>query len=105
MFYDCFKYACATHGVSMTEVLHQCGLSAGNLSRWKRGETPKSSTIMRISDMLGIEPTELLKEPPPVKRDGRRDDDVLEAMRIMDSLTSEKRKSALDYLRYLSRTD
>lgn len=52
MFYNKFKSACSTRGVSPSSVVKDLGLSSANLSYWKNGRTPKLIVIERIAKNL-----------------------------------------------------
>lgn len=68
MFYQKFLEACARKGVSPTFVVHELGMSSGNLQNWKRGAVPRNSQIKKIAEYFGI-PIEQLNDTIPERND------------------------------------
>lgn len=60
MFYERLKEICANKGVKITVLIDDLGMSSGNLSSWKKGNTPRASTIDKIADYLGVSSDYLL---------------------------------------------
>lgn len=60
MFYERLKEICASKGVKITVLIDDLGMSSGNLSSWKKGNTPRASTIDKIADYLGVSSDYLL---------------------------------------------
>lgn len=60
MFYERLKEICASKGVKITVLIDDLGMSSGNLSSWKKGNTPRVSTIDKIADYLGVSSDYLL---------------------------------------------
>lgn len=89
------------------------GITDSAVSQWRKGKTiPAMTTISAISDYLDIPMYFLIDDDADIKKAtaqsesyGNRDSEIIELEDIIRELPDEKRKSALDYLRYLSRTD
>lgn len=61
MFYDRLCTICQEKKISVTNMVKELGLSSGNLSKWKNGGAPRSDTLQRIADYLGVTTDTLLK--------------------------------------------
>ncbi|MGI5894256.1 MAG: helix-turn-helix domain-containing protein [Candidatus Merdivicinus sp.] len=62
MFYDKLCSICHEKGISVTNMVKELGLSSGNLSKWKNGGAPRSDTLQKIANYLGVSTDTLLKE-------------------------------------------
>lgn len=54
MFYEQLKALCTEKGVSLTNVISELHMSAGNMSKWKNGGIPKSDTLSALSEYFGV---------------------------------------------------
>lgn len=70
MFYERIKRICDEKSVKITHLLTDLGLSTGNLAKWKKGVVPKSATLERIADYLGVSVDALLGKEKPADQDG-----------------------------------
>ena len=77
-------------------VSKQTGISAGNFTDWKKGNTPRASTIDKIGDYLGVSSDYLL---------GRSDDPVAQKNvqngYVIQGLSKEEFDEITSYLDYL----
>ena len=71
-FYDRFFALCRAHGTSPNAVARAVGASSGSVTAWKRGATPRMTTLTALAEYLGV-PTDVLlgaapqeKSPQPV---------------------------------------
>lgn len=79
MFYERLKEICASKGVKITVLIDDLGMSSGNLSSWKKGNTPRASTIDKIAEYLGVSVDYLLG----------RTDDPLPKIQIQDTIMAK----------------
>ena len=96
MFYERLKIICKRKGIKVTQILLDLGLSTGNLSRWKSGVVPKSDTLEKIADYLGVSTDELLgKEKPAIQEDNGLTDAERELMELFDKVPEDKQEFVL----------
>lgn len=60
LFYDNLKTACESKGLRITPVVAECGGAKGSISNWKKGATPNSDIIMKLSVRLNVSTDYLL---------------------------------------------
>ncbi len=54
MFYDNLKEECELQGLKITPLVLECGGNKGALSGWKKGASPNSDIVMKISVRLNV---------------------------------------------------
>lgn len=59
MFYDNLEKECERQGLKITPIVLECGGNKGSLSGWKRGASPNSDIVMKLSVRLNV-PTDYL---------------------------------------------
>ncbi|MCM1579446.1 MAG: hypothetical protein NC078_11675 [Ruminococcus sp.] len=59
MFYDNLKQECERQGLKVTPIVLECGGNKGSLSGWKKGASPNSDIVIKLSVRLNV-PTDLL---------------------------------------------
>jgi len=59
MFYDNLKKECERQGLKITPIVLECGGNKGSLSGWKKGASPNSDIVMKLSVRLNV-PTDYL---------------------------------------------
>lgn len=59
MFYDNLKAICDEKGVKITPIVNECGGAKGSISNWKKGASPNSDIVARLSVRLNVS-TDLL---------------------------------------------
>ena len=67
MFYDKLVELCNKKGITLTELTRRIGVNKSNVTYWKRGSEPKSSTLQKIAGALDVSVGELMglyDEPP-----------------------------------------
>lgn len=57
MFYDVFVSLCIERGISPTKAVVSIGRSKSAVTDWKNGTTPNSTTIRKLADFFGVEPS------------------------------------------------
>ena len=62
MFYENLLQICKLKNVSVTNLIAELGLSSGNLSSWKKGNKPRSDTLVKIAERLDVSVNYLLGE-------------------------------------------
>ena len=77
MFYDIVNNLCKERKTTITKMSEEIGLSNAAATSWKKGATPKSSTLEKISAYFGVSTDYLLgkedtKKPADQKADGLR---------------------------------
>ena len=60
MFYDNLKAECERQGLKITPIVLECGGNKGSLSGWKKGASPNSDIVMKLSVRLNVSTDELL---------------------------------------------
>ena len=59
IFYDNLKKECERQGLRITPIVLECGGNKGSLSGWKKGASPNSDIVMKLSVRLNV-PTDYL---------------------------------------------
>ena len=62
MFYEKLLQICDVKNISVTKLVEELGLSSGNLSKWKSGGKPRSDTLIKIAEKLGVPVAYFLSE-------------------------------------------
>lgn len=62
MFYEKLLQICDVKNISVTKLVEELGLSSGNLSKWKSGGKPRSDTLIKITERLGVPVAYFLNE-------------------------------------------
>lgn len=57
MFYDVFYGLCRERGMSPSKALETMGFSKSSVTKWREGTTPNDSTIRRLADFFGVDPS------------------------------------------------
>lgn len=57
MFYDVFVSLCIERGISPTKAVVSIGRSKSAVTDWKNGTTPNSTTIRKLADFFGVDPS------------------------------------------------
>lgn len=107
MFWNKFVELCNQKGVSPNFVARELGITSGTVTSWKKGGTPRDTTLRKIADYFGVSVDYLLgrdqdflqhcaapekeKEPP-----------LLEQLNnIMKDMTEEELEELNRYVDYL----
>lgn len=61
-FLDRYKMLCAKKGITPTEASIEMGFSSSMPTAWARGATPKTTTIKRVADYFGVDPSFFYEE-------------------------------------------
>jgi transcriptional regulator with XRE-family HTH domain len=59
MFYDTLQALCAERNLSVSAALNIMGMSAGNMTYWRKGKLPSGKALNRISRFFGV-PVDML---------------------------------------------
>ena len=62
MFYEKLLQICDVKNISVTKLVEELGLSSGNLTKWKSGGKPRSDTLIKITERLGVPVAYFLNE-------------------------------------------
>lgn len=54
MFYEKVQSLCAEHGVKISTIVKELGISTSMPTQWKNGAIPKLSTVQKIADYFGV---------------------------------------------------
>lgn len=54
MFYDNLKAICDEKGLKVTPIVLECGGTKGVITGWKRGSSPNSEMVAKLSARLGV---------------------------------------------------
>lgn len=54
MFYENLKRICDEKGVKITPIVAECGGAKGSISNWKKGASPNSDIVARLSVRLNV---------------------------------------------------
>ena len=106
MFKKNLEAICAKKGISPTSVCVGVGLSNGTYSQWTDESVPRKTTLIKISDYLGVSVEDLLREDAPAPEEEKSpslsesdlDARILEAWRQLDEKQVE---DALRYIEFL----
>jgi transcriptional regulator with XRE-family HTH domain len=60
MFYQRVEMQCARKGMSVTKLTKILGLSSSVITGWKKGASPRLSTVKMIADFFRVSPDALL---------------------------------------------
>ena len=63
MFYENLKRVCEKKHTTPTAVAEAIGMSRSNATEWKKGKSPKLSTVLKIADELNVSPVSLIRKP------------------------------------------
>lgn len=86
MFYDKLNELCKEHGVKMTNVVIELGMSQGNLSRWKNGVEPRDSIVQKFADYFSVPKAYFFQDDALNERSISKDEwTLIEAFRAADS--------------------
>lgn len=61
LFYENLQRICDEKKIPVTNLIAELGLSSGNLSSWKKGNNPRSDTLIKLSNKLGVSVNYLLE--------------------------------------------
>lgn len=100
MFYERLKMVCDQKGVKVTDLVKELGLSSGNLSSWKGGTVPKSGTVKKLSDRLGVSSDYLIgKTDDPLNLDlSTLTDRQKKLLNLSEQCTDEELMAAFNVL-------
>lgn len=73
MFYDVFMELCQRKGVTPNKACVDCGLARTAYSKWKKGSSPSTDTLDRLSDYFGVSMAYLLERSPEQSGAGTAD--------------------------------
>lgn len=73
MFYDKLVELCNEKGITLTELTRRIGVNKSNVTYWKRGSEPKSSTLQKIATALDVSVIELMTGELQAKYDDLED--------------------------------
>lgn len=62
MFYDKLQAVCKQRGTTVTAVVVALGMSRGAMGGWKKGQTPRYSTLKKLADYLDVSINDLLDD-------------------------------------------
>ncbi len=54
MFLDVFNELCLKRGEAPNAVAKKLSIASGTVSEWKKGRTPKNSTLKKLADYFGV---------------------------------------------------
>ena len=60
MFYDNLKAVCDELGLKITPIVLECGGAKGSISNWKKGVSPNSDIVIKLSIRLNVSTDRLL---------------------------------------------
>lgn len=60
MFYDNYVRLCNSVKKTPSAVAREIGIAKPTVSRWKNGSKPNSSTLLKVADYFGVEPSDLM---------------------------------------------
>lgn len=97
MFYDEIQRVCAEKGIKPTTVLKACGLSSGNMSKWKGGTSPTVDVAARLAHELGVSLSYLCNPSDIVEI--RYPKEYRDWIDVIDRIPVERRDMCLAFLR------
>ena len=54
MFWETFVNLCNEHDIKPNPVAKALGIPSGSVTDWKKGKTPRSTTLQKIADYFGV---------------------------------------------------
>lgn len=54
MFYDNLKLECDKQNLKITKIVAECGGAKGSISNWKKGASPNSDIVAKLSVRLNV---------------------------------------------------
>lgn len=57
MFYDVFFNLCRARNIAPTRAVESMGLSKSAVTNWRKGTVPNDSTVRRVADFFGVDPS------------------------------------------------
>lgn len=100
MFYDNFIRVCALRGLHPSIVAEEVGLTRASVTGWKKGATPKDSTLQKLADYFGVSKSDLTGETHLKVTTGEvcpANDELARLSAALDQLNDEGREKLLDY--------
>lgn len=120
MFWNILIALCNEKGISPNFVAKQLGITSGTVTSWKKGATPRDTTLRKIADYFGVSVSYLLgvvDDPDPIalidptKKDppllqlaeeaGRQAEALAALGGLVDQLTDEQLAELRRYAEFL----
>jgi transcriptional regulator with XRE-family HTH domain len=95
MFYETVLKLCAQKGISLTNLMsEELHMSTGNITRWKNGTVPGSTTLQKIANYFGVSVDYLLgneQKNKPAISSGELQEKLKPLYEITKDFTDEER--------------
>ena len=108
MFWDKFVTLCSANGISPNGVCADLGFSTAIATKWKKGATPRDTTLMKIAEYFGTTVaylTGVVDDPDPIalidpsKKSPPIIEIIDEAMKDMSEEELEDLEKYIDFIR------
>lgn len=102
MFFERLKLLCAERGVSITSlVVNKLKMSPSNVTKWKEGKVPKSSTVSEIAAYFNVSTDYLLgktdMKKPPAGSDEGLDANIKRLVELTSDFSPEEYQRLFEY--------
>lgn len=105
MFYETVLKLCAQKGISLTNLMsEELHMSTGNITRWKNGTVPGSTTLQKIANYFNVSTDYLLgnEQKNKLPAEARSLSDIEnEILSIFHTLPEDKRQAFITVARSL----
>ena len=78
MFWERLVELCHEKGTTPTAVVKQLGIGAGSVTKWKKGSSPRGTTLLKLSEYFGVSADYLLGISNNKNKTYTEDDDLTE---------------------------
>lgn len=99
-FWDRFYKLCIENGTKPSPVVKELGISAGSVTKWKKGTTPTLETAFLIANRFNVSVEYLIGDSenpePPHEKTTRQEIDQL-----VDKMSEDKQEALLNLLKKL----
>ena len=102
MFWENLVRLCNQKGTTPTALVKEIGLATGNVTKWKSGSVPRSTTVTQIADYLGVTVESLLDKQDQITTEDDELTEYLEElknrseMRMLFSLAKDATKEDVE---------
>lgn len=112
VFYDNYVRLCALNNLSESGAAKKIGLSNAAANGWKNGKMPSATTQIKLANLFGISPGELMGAPSIPPRDAKKapteiserelnDPDVQEIYKFARTCNDTERENLKKYIAFL----
>lgn len=98
MFYEVVSKLCKERKIPLTKLISDLGMSNGNVSKWKNGNVPKSSTLSKIAQYFNVSTDFLLGNTTQNASPKNINDEITT---LFNLLTPTQKQEVISYCQFL----